>query len=175
MDYNFYCRIPLDNAHSKHILIILLIDWRNLRKLPEWFSVFQWDEDRTQNRTFNSLRIKTWNFSRMTILKPQNFASWAGSITNEIMLLYLWNANRHEIFLLLSKGLVKTKTHVCWVCRYMWKLCKHILRKNSSKRNAIKGNCHSYKFLNYFLVGFTKCLNEILSSIWKVISPRWEK
>ena len=45
----------------------------------------------------------------MTILKPQNSASWAGSITNEIMLLYFYNVNKHEILLLSSKGSVKTK------------------------------------------------------------------
>ena len=109
MDYNFYSGILLGDAHSKHILIILLIDWWNFRKLQEWFSEFEWDEDRTQNRKSNSLLIKTWNFSRMTILKPQNSASWAGSITNEIMLLYFYNVNKHEILLLSSKGSVKTK------------------------------------------------------------------
>ena len=40
----------------------------------------------------------------MTILKPQNSASWTGSIINEIMLLYFYNANKHEGLLLLSKG-----------------------------------------------------------------------
>ena len=95
--------------HSKNILTIFFIDWWNFRKLQEWFSEFEWDEDRTQNRKSNSLLIKTWNFSRMTILKPQNSASWAGSITNEIMLLYFYNVNKHEILLLSSKVPVKTK------------------------------------------------------------------
>ena len=96
------------DAHSNYILMILLIDWWNFRKLQEWFSEFEWDEDRTQNRKSNSLVIKTWNFSRMTILKPQNSASWTGSITNEIMLLYFYNVNKHEILLLPSIGSILT-------------------------------------------------------------------
>ena len=39
---------------------------------------------------------------------PQNSALLAGSITNEIMLLYFYSVNKHEIFLISSKGLVKT-------------------------------------------------------------------
>ena len=39
------------------------------------------------------------------------------------------------------------------------------MHKNSSKRNVIEENYHSNKFLNYHLVGFTKFLNRILSSI----------
>ena len=84
MDYNFHSRILLADAHSKHILITLVIDSQNFRKLQK----FERDEDRTQNRKSNSLPKKTWNFSRMSILKPQNSISWAGGITNEIM---LWN------------------------------------------------------------------------------------
>ena len=56
----------------------------------------------------------------------------------------------------------------------MAKLWIYILPKNSSKRNVIKENYHSNKFLNYFLVGFTKFLNGILSSIGKVISSTWD-
>ena len=100
---------PIRWYHSKHILIMLLIDWWNFKKLQEWFSEFEWDEDRTQNRKSNSLLIKTWNFSRMTILKPQNYASWTGSITNEIMLLYFQNFNKHEVLLQSSKSSVKIK------------------------------------------------------------------
>ena len=51
----------------------------------------------------------------------------------------------------------------------MAKLCIDILYKNSSKRNVIKENHHSNKFLNDLLVGFTKFLHGILSSIWKAI------
>ena len=51
----------------------------------------------------------------------------------------------------------------------MAKLCIYILHKNSSKRNVIKENPHSNKFLNYFLVEFTKFINGILSGIWKAI------
>ena len=56
----------------------------------------------------------------------------------------------------------------------MAKLCKHIMHKNSPKRNVIKDNYYSNKFQNYFLVEFTKFLDGILSSISKVISPIWE-
>ena len=45
MAYNFYSGILLGDTHNKHILIILLIDWWNFRKLQEWFSEFEWDED----------------------------------------------------------------------------------------------------------------------------------
>ena len=84
MDYSFHSRTLLADAYSKHILITLVIDSQNFRKLQK----FERDEDRTQNRKSNSLPKKTWNFSRMSILKPQNSISWAGGITNEIM---LWN------------------------------------------------------------------------------------
>ena len=107
MDYNCYSGILLGDAHNKHILIILLIDWLNFRKLQKWFSAFKWHK--IQNRKPNSLLIKTWNFSMMTILKPQNSALWAGSITNEIMLFYFYDVNKHEILFLSSKGSVKTK------------------------------------------------------------------
>ena len=43
MDYSFYSSILLADAHSKHILIILVIDSQNLRTLQE----FERDEDRT--------------------------------------------------------------------------------------------------------------------------------
>ena len=46
--------------------------------------------------------------------------------------------------------------------------------KKISQRNVIKENNHSRKFLNCFLVGFTKFPNGIQSSIWKVISSTWE-
>ena len=52
--------------------------------------------------------------------------------------------------------------------RYMVKLCIYILHKNSSKRNVMKDNYHSNKFLSYFLVEFTKFLDGIISSISKV-------
>ena len=89
MDYNFYSGIKLGDVgdvHSKYILIVLVINLWNFRELQELFSEFE--KDRTKKRKSNYLLIKTWNFSRMSILKPQNFKLWAGSITNEIMLLY---------------------------------------------------------------------------------------
>ena len=82
MDYNFHSRILLADTHSKHIIITLVTDSQNFRKLQK----FERDEDRTQNRKSNSLPKKTWNFSRIIILKPQNSISWTGVITNEIML-----------------------------------------------------------------------------------------
>ena len=49
----------------------------------------------------------------------------------------------------------------------MAKLCIYILHKNSSKRNVMKENYHSNKFLNYLLVGFTKFFDGIISSYQK--------
>ena len=48
------------------------------------------------------------------------------------------------------------------------------MQKNSSKRNVIEDNYHSNKFLNELLVGFTKFLNRILSSISKSHIPKYE-
>ena len=64
--YNFQGRILRGDAHSKHILIILVIDSWNFRQFQEWFSEFQWDEDRKQNRKSNSSndkkgRILAWS------------------------------------------------------------------------------------------------------------------
>ena len=55
MDYSFHSRILLADAHSKRILITLVIDSQNFRKLQK----FERDEDRTQNRKSNSLPKKT--------------------------------------------------------------------------------------------------------------------
>ena len=81
MGCNFH-RTLLADAHSKYILIILVTYSQNFRKLQEWFSGFVWDENRTQKRKINSLLIKKWNFSSMSILKPQNSISLVGGITN---------------------------------------------------------------------------------------------
>ena len=48
----------------------------------------------------------------------------------------------------------------------MGKLCKHILHKNNSKRNVIKENDHSNRFLNYLLVGL---LDEKTSTFKSVV------
>ena len=87
MDYSFHSGILLGDAHSKHILIILLIVSWQFRKLQKCFPEFDWDKDRTQNRKSNSLLIKRWNFRRISILKPQNSMPWARGNTNERMLL----------------------------------------------------------------------------------------
>ena len=89
MDCNFHGRILLAEAHRKHILIILIIDSWNFRKLQEWFSEFEWDENRTKKRKSNRLLIERWDFSSMNMLKFKNFISWAGGIKNEIMLFCL--------------------------------------------------------------------------------------
>ena len=47
---NFRCWIPLADANSKHILMILVINSQNFRKLKKWFSEFGPDENITQNR-----------------------------------------------------------------------------------------------------------------------------
>ena len=114
MDYNFHSRIPLADAHSKHILIILVIDSQNFRKL-HINDFLNLNEMRTEPRRYNMILIKRQNFSRMRILKPQNSISWAGGITNEIMLFCLQNIKRHEILLLSSKGLLKTKKQIKFI------------------------------------------------------------
>ena len=112
MDYNrVHSRIPLVDAHTKHILIILVTDSQNFRKL-HMNDFLNLNEIRTERRRYNTLLIKRQNFSRMSILKPQNSISWAGGITKEILLLYLWNIKKHEIFFLSSKGSLKAKKQI---------------------------------------------------------------
>ena len=138
MDYNFHSRIPLAEPHSKHILIILDNDSRNFRKL-HLNDFLNLNEMRTEHRRYNTLLIKRQNFSRMSILKPQNSISWAGDITNEIMLLCLQNIKKHEILLLSSKGSLKAKKQIKLTqsnpCSL---LCSYILYKSISVRNVIK-------------------------------------
>ena len=143
MDYNFHSRIPLAEPHSKHILIILDNDSRNFRKL-HLNDFLNLNEMRTEHRRYNTLLIKRQNFSRMNILKPQNSisqnsVSWAGGITNEIMLLCLQNIKKHEILLLSSKGSLKAKKQIKLTqsnpCSL---LCSYILYKSISVRNVIK-------------------------------------
>ena len=57
MDYNFQNRIPLADARSKHILIILVIDSRNFRKL-HMNDFLNLNEMRTEHRRCNTLLIK---------------------------------------------------------------------------------------------------------------------
>ena len=45
---NFRSRILLADAHSKHTLIILVVYSQNFRKLQEWFSQFERDENMTE-------------------------------------------------------------------------------------------------------------------------------
>ena len=138
MDYNCHSRIPLADIHSKHILIIMVIVLRNLRKL-HMNDFLNLNEMRTEHRRYNILLIKRQNFSRMSILKPQNSISWAGDITNEIMLLCLQNIKKHEILLLSSKGSLKAKKQIKLTqsnpCSL---LCSYILYKSISVRNVIK-------------------------------------
>ena len=54
---NFRSRILLADAHKKHILIILVVDSQNFRKLQEWFYEFERDENMTQKRKSNSLIV----------------------------------------------------------------------------------------------------------------------
>ena len=57
MDYNFHIRIPLAGAHNKHILIILVIDSRNFRKLHV-NDLLNLNEMRTEHKRYNTLLIK---------------------------------------------------------------------------------------------------------------------
>ena len=83
IDYNFH-RTLLTDAHSKHILITLVIYSQNFRKLQEWFSKFEWDENRTQKKKSNWLLIK----------KTQKSVSWVGGITNEIKLFCVYDITK---------------------------------------------------------------------------------
>ena len=83
MDYNFH-RTLLTDVHSKHILITLVIYSQNFRKLQEWFSKFEWDENRTQKKKSNWLLIK----------KTQKSVSWVGGITNEIKLFCVYDITK---------------------------------------------------------------------------------
>ena len=65
----------IPDAHSKHIPIVLVVDSQNFRKLKEWFSEFERDENMTQKRKSIRLLIKRWSFSWMSILRPQNSIS----------------------------------------------------------------------------------------------------
>ena len=111
----------------------------------------------------------------MSILKPQSFiSSWEYyKWNNATLLIYCkWAWNPSPIIQRLKdykrSNLNNNQIHVCCLCRYMAKLYIYILNKNSSKRNVMKESYHSYKFLNYFLVGFIKFLDGIISSISKV-------
>ena len=55
---NFRSRNLLADAHGKHILIILVVDSQNFRKLQESSSEFEQDENMTQKRKSNRLLIK---------------------------------------------------------------------------------------------------------------------
>ena len=153
MDYNVHNEILLGDAHSKHILIILVIHSWNFIKLEEWFSEFEWNDNRTQKIKSNRLLIKRWDFSRMNILNAKNFISWAEGITNAAL---------------------SNQTHVCCVCRHIAKLCSYILYKNNSLKKWYMKGAHSNKFLNCLLVGCKKFHRSIPPGIWKVISPTWE-
>ena len=65
MNYNFQSRIPLADAHSKHILIILVIDSRNFRKL-HMNGFLNLNEMRTQKIKYAT--DKKVEFHRMSIL-----------------------------------------------------------------------------------------------------------
>ena len=67
--------------------------------------------------------------------------SWAGGITNEIMLLCLQNMKKHEILLLSSKGSLKNKKQIKFINpnqSHVNLLCGYILCKSISVRNVIK-------------------------------------
>ena len=57
MDYNFWSGIALADSHSKHILIILVVDSQNFRKL-HINGFLNLNEIRTEHRRYNTLLIK---------------------------------------------------------------------------------------------------------------------
>ena len=64
MDYNFHGRILLGDTYNKHIALILVKYSWNFRKLLEWFSEFQWDDERRQNRKSTSSTDKKVEFQQ---------------------------------------------------------------------------------------------------------------
>ena len=152
MDYNFH-RTLLTDAHSKHILIISVIYSYNLRKLHEWFSEFEWDENRTQKRKSNWLLIKKIQLQQHEHLEASesHIMGWGYYKWNNAVL-SLQYSKKYEL-LLLSKGSLKVKL-VCYVCRHMAKLWSYILYKRISLRNVIKEKNHSSKDIQSFTMGF---------------------
>ena len=75
MDYNFHSRIVLADAHSKYILIILVIHSQNFRKLTELFSELEQDENRTQKRKSNKRRktVKKVEYWQGDLLEATEF------------------------------------------------------------------------------------------------------
>ena len=75
MDYNVHNRILLFDANRKHILIILVIDSQNFRKLQELFSEFQRDDNKKSEKNIKQTTDKKVEFQQDSI-------SWAEVITN---------------------------------------------------------------------------------------------
>ena len=75
MDYNVHNRILLFDANRKHILIILVIDSQNFRKLQELFSEFQRDDNKKLKKNIKQTTDKKVEFQQDSI-------SWAEVITN---------------------------------------------------------------------------------------------
>ena len=75
MDYNVHNRILLFDANRKHILIILVIDSQNFRKLQELFSEFQRDDNKKSKKNIKQTTDKKVEFQQDSI-------SWAEVITN---------------------------------------------------------------------------------------------
>ena len=75
MDYNVHNRILLFDANRKHILLILVIDSQNFRKLQELFSEFQRDDNKKSKKNIKQTTDKKVEFQQDSI-------SWAEVITN---------------------------------------------------------------------------------------------
>ena len=156
--------MPIANIFSSY--------WSYIHKSSESYRTeLEWDENRIQKRKSNRLLlIKKWDFSSMSILKPQNFISWVGSIKNEVMLFFCNITKKHGLLLLLSKGSLKVKhnpnqTHVCCVCRPMAKLWSYILYKSISLRNVIKDKDHSRKGVQNLTLEFYRYLLSHISNM----------
>ena len=94
MDHNF-CRTLLTDAHSKDILIISAIYSQNFRKLQDWFSEFEWDENKTQIRKSNWLLIKKVEFQQHEHFEVSEFRimSWRYYKWNNAALSLQYNKN----------------------------------------------------------------------------------
>ena len=71
-DYNYHRALLTDN-HRKHILILLITYSQNFRKLQEWFSEFEWDENRPQKRKSIRLLIKQVKFQQHEHFEASEF------------------------------------------------------------------------------------------------------
>ena len=142
------------------ILIILVIYSWNFRELQEWFSEFEWDDNRTLKRKSSRLLIRKVECQQHEHFKVSEFhiMGWGYYKLNNAVLSLQYQKKR--LLFLSTKGSLKVKlnpnqTHVCCVfCRHMAKLCSYILYKSISLRNVIKEKHYARKDAQSFTMEF---------------------